>query len=138
MIIKGNLSDQNNITYATFWQRLLAHNIDLLPILGVFYLTTFLPNTDVDFIMLGIIYVIYHSLFEMSRWKATPGKKWVKIKVMDAKQNEIHPFRILLRNAGKSFSLILFFLGFVMIIFHPKKQGLHDYIAGTMVLFDED
>lgn len=126
------------INAAGFWPRLLAHNIDLLPILGCFYLSTLMPVQGYDILVLGSIYVGYHTLFEISPWNATPGKKWVGIRVVDTNHGDANPGKILLRNVGKGLSLILFFGGFIMIFFSPKRQGLHDYIGGTLVLFNED
>ena len=39
----------------------------------------------------------------------------------------------LARTLGKLLSSI-FFIGFIMIAFTPRKQGLHDQMAGTLVL----
>lgn len=124
--------------YAGFWPRLLAHNIDLLPILGFFYLSTLLPTDGFGIFVLGGLYVGYHSLFEMSRWQASPGKRWAKIKVAGRTTDKASPMRIVLRNTLKIVSLVLVFAGFIMIIFNVRRQALHDYISGTLVLFEED
>ncbi len=70
--------------------------------------------------------------------QATPGKKWAKIKVVNNKGQRINIFQAVIRNACKILSLVLLFGGFVAIIFSSKRQGLHDYIGGTLVLFDEE
>lgn len=123
--------------YASFSQRLLAHNIDLIPILGLFYLTTLLPSSEVDLILLGSIYILYHVGFEMSHLRATPGKLWTKQQVHNI-STKPEVISILIRNILKPFSLLLFFGGFAMINFNKKKQSLHDFIAGTVVLFEEE
>ncbi|MBC6400743.1 MAG: RDD family protein [Ekhidna sp.] len=126
----------SNIKYASFYQRLLAHNIDLIPILGLFYLTTLLINSKFDIIIMGSIYIFYNISFELSSLKATPGKKWNKISIEnDSSRSKV--LNVILRNFLKPLSLILFFLGFVMMLFNSKRQGLHDYIAGTIVLFNK-
>ena len=127
----------NNVRYASFYQRLLAHNIDLVPILSLFYLITTLTNSKFDIIIMGSIYTFYNIAFELSDLKATPGKRWNKISVeSDSSRPQI--WSIILRNFLKPLSLILFFSGFIMIFFNPKRQGLHDYIAGTIILFDQE
>lgn len=128
------------MTYAGFSQRLLAHNIDLIPILGLFYLSTLIPRTGYDFFILGGIYIGYYTIFELSPWRATPGKKWVGIHVESDMENQSMPIpvKIILRNGTKIISLILLFGGFIMILFHSKRKALHDYIGGTVVLFGED
>ena len=132
------IKEHTIIPYASFWQRLLAHNIDLLPVLGLYYLSSLTPFEISDFWLLGCIYVFYHTLFELSPWHATPGKRWIGLHVENLGSGAVEPARIVLRNCCKILSLILFFGGFVMIIFHPKNQGLHDYIGGTLVLFGEE
>ncbi|MEP5611206.1 MAG: RDD family protein [Cyclobacteriaceae bacterium] len=128
---------KEGLRYAGFSQRLLAHNVDLLPILFLLYgYIFFFPKIGFDWLIFFIIYLAYNIGFELSRWQATPGKRWAKIHVQvdDGRQQ---PYRIILRNFLKIFSLLIFFLGFVLIIFNSRRKGLHDYLAGTVVLFDE-
>ena len=124
--------------YASFWQRLLAHNIDLLFLLTLFYLVSLIPYSGYDTLLFFLIYISYYSGFELSPWRATPGKKWTKLKIHNS-DNRFKTFlAIFLRNSCKVISLLIFFLGFVMISFNRKKQSLHDFIAGTVVLFEEE
>ena len=123
--------------YASFSQRLLAHNIDLIPIVFLFYLASLLPKSKCDLILYGLIYILYHCFFELSPMHCTPGKKWIKIYVDTTSENHF-AWRIFLRNCLKPISFLTFFLGFFMIKVNKQKQGLHDYIAGTIVLFREE
>ena len=125
------------IKYAGFWPRLLAHNIDLIPMLGLFYLTDLVPTTGYDFFIGGGIYLFYHSAFELSKWHATPGKKLCKLYVGEKGLNQANPIKIIIRNTSKILSLLLFFGGFILIFFNHKRRALHDYIGGTLVLFEE-
>ena len=123
--------------YAGFSQRLLAHNIDLLPILLLLYGSTLVfPKVGLDWLLFLLVYFAYNIGFELSAWKATPGKRWTKIHV-EIEGGKEQPHRIIFRNLLKVFSLLLFFMGFVMIIFNAQRKSLHDYLAGTVVLFDE-
>lgn len=70
--------------------------------------------------------------------QATPGKKWAKIHVDVLKPNSPRIMRALIRNFSKILSLLLFFGGFILIFFNSERRALHDYIGGTVVLFDED
>ena len=125
--------------YAGFWPRLLAHNIDLLPILVLFYGVSFIvPRSDYDYLIISAIYFGYHILFEASSMQATPGKKWTKIHVINAKNGSSNIIQSIIRNLSKILSLLLFFGGFIMIFFNTERRALHDYIGGTVVLFDED
>ncbi|MEO9485691.1 MAG: RDD family protein [Ekhidna sp.] len=128
-----------NNKYAGFWPRLLAHNIDLLPILMLYYLASFIiPKSDYDYVFIIGIYFLYHILFEVSPMQGTPGKKWTKIKVTNSEEDRITLIQAIVRNVTKVFSLLLLFGGFVAILFNSKRRALHDYIGGTLVLFDED
>lgn len=125
--------------YAGFWTRLLAHNIDLLPILLLYYIASFLiPKSNYDYLFIGGIYFLYQVLFEISPMQGTPGKKWTKIKVTKSDYQPITFYQSVIRNICKFISLILVFGGFVAIFFNRKRKALHDYIGGTLVLFDED
>jgi uncharacterized RDD family membrane protein YckC len=125
--------------YAGFWPRLLAHNIDLLPILLLFYGVSFIiPSSDYDYLIISGIYFGYHTFFEASGMHATPGKRWAKIHVDSLKPDSPRFIQSLIRNTSKVLSLLLFFGGFVLIFFNSERRALHDYIGGTVVLFDED
>ena len=132
------MNKEEIITYASFWQRLLAHNIDLILLLGLFYLYSLFPYTGYDSIAFFLIYILYYSAFELSAWKATPGKKWMKLKVINQNNRFETFFAILLRNTCKILSLLIFFGGFAMINFNKQKKSLHDFIAGTVVEFEEE
>lgn len=128
-----------NQKYAGFWPRLLAHNIDLLPILLLYYLASLIiPKSDYDYVFIGGIYLAYHIIFELSPMQGTPGKRWAKIKVTNNQDSPVNFPQAVVRNFSKILSLLIFFLGFVAIFFNPKRKALHDYIGGTLVLFDED
>lgn len=128
-----------NQKYAGFWPRLLAHNIDLLPILVLYYLASLIiPRSDYDYIFIAGIYLVYHITFELSTMQATPGKKWAKIKVTNTEFHHVTFHQAVIRNFCKILSLILFFSGFIAILFNSKRRALHDYMGGTLVLFEED
>ncbi len=128
--------EEKEIKYAGFSQRLLAHNIDLLPIFALMFGSTFLfPKAGFDWLIFSLIYFGYHIGFELTNWQATPGKRIAKIHV--EVEDEKSTLRIILRNFLKIFSLLLFFAGFVFIIFNERSKGLHDYLARTVVVFDD-
>ena len=88
---------KNQIKYASFNQRLLAHNIDLIPILLLLYSTTIFPRTSFDVYVIAIIYTLYNVTFELSPMRATPGKKWTKLHIAGASEAAL-PSKIILRN----------------------------------------
>ena len=125
--------------YAGFWQRLLAHNIDLIPIIALYYAISFLvKKTEYDYILISGIYFLYHITSEYVTKGVTLGKKWTRLRVTDTQGSNPSFTKVLLRNISKVLSLLIFFSGFVLIAFDSKKRGLHDYIGSTLVIFDED
>ena len=80
------------------------------------------------------INIIYYSLMESSRYQGTLGKIAMGIKVVDHNNQRLEFPRALLRNLSKILSGFLLGLGYIMIIFDDRKQGLHDKIADTLVV----
>ena len=138
-----------------FWLRLAAAIIDTiitqlgLTIIGVIigiFVGIFMgaagsPMGDIEMIAGGIGYAIgiigqwlYFTIFEISGWMATPGKKILGLQVTDLNGQQIGFGRANGRYWGKIVSALLLMVGFIMIAFTEKKQGLHDIMAGTLVI----
>jgi uncharacterized RDD family membrane protein YckC len=134
---------KTEILYAGFWRRVLAYLIDSALLVGV------------EFILFSSVYVLapgnldalgnvapvcvaigwaYYVLFESSPARGTPGKLAVGLYVADVHGDPISFWRAVLRNALKTLSTLLCFAGWVMASFTPRKQTLHDLLAGTLVL----
>ncbi len=119
--------------YATFWDRLLAHNIDLLFILiPLFVLEQWIVSNRILYLTAFGLYLLYHIVFEVSKWQASPGKRALRIKVVNEDGSKPGVFRCLARNLLKLISLIPLFGGFIMIVFTSNKQGLHDRLSGSI------
>ena len=131
--LKMDRMDDTSSPYATFWQRLLAQNIDLTLLVGFFYLYSLVPATEYDAVAFVLISISYQFFFEISPWKATPGKRLMQLKVVQVNESPL-VVSSLLRSIGKFISLLSLFVGFVMINMNKRNRGLHDYIAGTVVL----
>lgn len=76
----------------------------------------------------------YYSIFESSPAQATIGKVALGIYVADVHGDPISFFRASARFWLKGLSTILLMTGWVMAAFTPRKQALHDLLAGTLVL----
>lgn len=81
----------------------------------------------------GLASWLYGALFESSAWQATPGKKLLGLQVTDLEGRRISFLRATGRAFGKWLSGLIFFIGYIMVAFTEKKQGLHDMLAGTVV-----
>lgn len=85
--------------------------------------------------MLGIlIQWLWFTIPESSKWQATVGKKMLGLKVTDEKGERIGFGKANGRYWSKILSILILFIGFVMVAFTEKKQGLHDKMAGTFVV----
>jgi len=88
-------------------------------------------------VLLIIIPWFYFAGFESSRSQATPGKLLMRIVVTDLEGNKPSFARVTLRHFAKIISALVLFLGFLMIGLTRNRQGLHDRIAGCLVLLQE-
>lgn len=70
---------------------------------------------------------------------ATPGKLAIAAKIVDAQSGgRPSTARLVTRFFAYLVSALPLFLGFVWIAIDRRKQGWHDKIAGTMVIYDDD
>lgn len=77
---------------------------------------------------------LYFALCESSAWQATVGKLALGIRVTDLQGNRISFLRALGRYPAKILSSLILFIGFLMVAWTQRKQGLHDIICSTLVL----
>jgi uncharacterized RDD family membrane protein YckC len=84
--------------------------------------------------LLVVVPWLYFAGFESSRSQATPGKVLMHLVVTDMEGTKPTFARTTLRFFGKFLSAIIIFIGFLMIGFTKKHQGLHDKIASCLVL----
>lgn len=80
-----------------------------------------------------LIVIFYFCGFESSSKQGTIGKQAMRLKVGDANGNRIGFINALGRYFAKILSSLILCIGYLMIIWDNKKQGLHDRIAGTYV-----
>jgi uncharacterized RDD family membrane protein YckC len=126
--------------YAAFSMRLCAALIDavVLSIPQALIDTAISPTTShehdsVPWILSLVLQWLYFAWLESSPWQATLGKKILGLRVSDLAGRRISFCRASGRFFAKLVSLISLCIGFLMIAFTEKKQGLHDMLAGTIV-----
>lgn len=145
---------ETTFRYAGFWKRLAAYIIDFLILIVPFVLVGYVIATammagaqteeelnaalaDFEAASNGIgllIGWVYWAAMESSPKQATFGKMALGIKVTDLEGVRISFGKASGRYFGKILSALLFFVGFIIIGFTKKKQGLHDMMAGTLVV----
>ena len=131
--------------YAGFWGRFFAFLIDV--VIVVIFLEIFLrailgspqgSQENLAFRSNGLqnfaILTIYFVIMEISKWQGTVGKILLRIKVTDEYGNKVTFMKSLVRNVFKLLSAAILNMGFFMIGFTSRKQGLHDIIAHCFVV----
>jgi uncharacterized RDD family membrane protein YckC len=136
--------------YGGFWVRVLAYIIDSIILQ---FATSILSGMGLGLAIAiggasetaaigalstfyGLAFVanwLYFALMESSRWQGTVGKQALKLVVTDGHGQRIGFGRATGRYFAKFLSVICFLIGFVMVGWSARKQGLHDIVAGTLV-----
>jgi uncharacterized RDD family membrane protein YckC len=77
---------------------------------------------------------LYFALMESSSKQASLGKMALGIIVTDIEGKRISFGKASGRYFGRILSAIIIYIGYLMIAFTEKKQGLHDMLANTLVV----
>ena len=77
---------------------------------------------------------IYFTGLESSRLRGTLGKLILGVKVADLHDKQISFMKANIRYWSKLISILMLMIGFLIIPFNSKKQGIHDMLAGTTVI----
>ncbi|HTG20364.1 MAG TPA: RDD family protein [Reyranella sp.] len=135
----------DHVAYGGFWIRVVAYIIDgiLLTIvcgvvdrlLGINILATdwdhYDPLANVISLVIGWL---YFALLESSERGATVGKMVMGLRVVTSDGRRLSFMNATGRYFAKILSAIILCIGFIMVAFTDKKRGLHDIIAGTLVI----
>lgn len=138
--------------YGTYFQRFLAFLIDSVIISIIVSIVWFIfgleiPNENYRFgnfvlfnasIIGWIIGVFYHGIMESQGKQASYGKRALGIKVCNDEGRKISVLNAMIRNAGKLFSAIPFFAGYIYIFISKKNQALHDILSNAVIVQSEN
>lgn len=132
------------IGYGGFWVRVGAYLIDFIVLfIPLVIITAVLrplgPAGGVsvelmDNLVSMAVWWLYYAGLHSSKWQASVGKRAFGLKVVDESGQRISFARATGRYFAGFLSAILLGFGYLMVAFTRRKQGLHDFIAGTMVL----
>jgi uncharacterized RDD family membrane protein YckC len=147
------------VRYGGFWRRVVAALIDTIIIgLALYIFSLFLPvieeagwgnlsppggdfgiTAEASLTPLGTLILIiggwlYAALMESGPKQATVGKMALSLQVTDLDGDRIGFAQASGRYFAKILSLIILLVGFLMVAFTPRKQGLHDILARTLVI----
>ena len=141
--------------YGGFWRRVVAYLIDgivlnivlwlVFSLLGFNVSAFLMPDTATGEPVLGAGYLmfqlvslvgswLYFALMESSSKQATLGKMALGMVVTETDGSRISFMRATGRYFAKIISALILLIGFIMVAFTERKQGLHDMIASTLVV----
>jgi len=92
------------------------------------------PGTWETIALTAVLGTFYHAAFESSKWQATVGKKVLGLEVTDMNEDRINFLRAVGRYLTKFIIITVFPLAMALVGVNSRKRGIHDSIAGTMVL----
>ena len=139
---------ESPIRYAGFWMRFWAYLLDLIVVgsiermlinpifraLGI-SLSEFNLFAPVS-IASAVIFYLYFVLMT-KYFKQTLGKMVFGLKVVDLKHDEMSWGTIIFREWIGRFISATVIIGYIIVAFLPKKQGLHDIFTDTTVIHVE-
>jgi len=127
--------------YAGFWRRVGATMVDsiiyfvlLALILGPKYVDSSVLSFE-GIVSNGIALSLTVVLW--IRYMGTPGKLLLGCQVVDADSGEpITIKQAIIRYLGYFVSIMTLFIGFLWVAWDKRKQGFHDKMANTVVLYN--
>jgi uncharacterized RDD family membrane protein YckC len=141
-------SDTGSIHFAGFWMRFWAYLLDLIvigsverliinPIFRVFEIplmefNMFAPISIASAIIFYLYFVLMTKYFHQ-----TLGKMVFGLRVIDLKSDQLSWRTILFREWIGRFISVTIVIGYIVVAFLPKKQGLHDLFTDTSVIHVE-
>jgi uncharacterized RDD family membrane protein YckC len=84
----------------------------------------------------ALIVVLYFVLF-WSTAGQTPGMRLLRLRLHRLDGSALSVGRALVRVVGLALAIIPLFAGFVPVLFSDRRRGLPDYLAGTVVVYDD-
>ena len=92
-------------------------------------------NADLLISLVGLLLQAgYFTVLESSPWQATLGKRACGLRVTGLDGGRISLARAIGRFAAKFLSALILCIGFLMVAWTRRKQGLHDILAETLVV----
>ncbi|GAE34147.1 RDD family protein [Halalkalibacter akibai] len=136
--------------YAGFWVRLWAFLLDLITVFSIqlLFVNPIIRYMNLSGVSLGpftvetifgaLIFFLYFAIMT-KQYGQTVGKMVLGLTVISLSEQELTWNQIIFREAIGRFIHQAFFLLYaiyVMVAFTERKQGLHDYIADTIVVHE--
>jgi uncharacterized RDD family membrane protein YckC len=125
--------------YAGFWIRFVAIVIDIIILaivnsfIGIIFGQGASGTSGLPALLSLAVGAAYY-IVAYSRYGQSVGKLAMGIKVVDVNGGLLSPGGAGVRYIGYWVSSIILLIGYLMVIWDPRKQGLHDKMAGSFVI----
>ncbi|WP_453997546.1 RDD family protein [Bacillus nitroreducens] len=132
------------LRYAGFWMRFWAYVVDLIVIGSLNRILIYpvfraldIPLTESSMFSLvsistAVVFYVYFVLMTKF-FGQTLGKMVFGIKVVSLNEKPLTWMTVLFREFIGRYISKLFFIGYIIVAFLPKKQGIHDLLSDTTV-----
>ncbi|MFT4414985.1 RDD family protein [Fredinandcohnia humi] len=146
--VYNNSQVPTRVRYSGFWMRFWAYLIDLL-VIGSLYRILIYPAfraLDISLskseifsaasITTSIVFYLYFILMT-KYFQQTLGKMVFGLRVVSVNNKPLTWLTVIFREGIGRYISKLLFIGYIIIAFLPKKQGIHDLFADTTVIHEE-
>ena len=138
------MNKENKIVYSGFWRRAAAGFLDFIFVVLItcpalvtvgYTKSSFLMVLSLIFAILALF--LYHPLQESSNHQATFGMRIMRLKIYTDSMQKISFWRSFGRAfaSGAAWHYIIAPLSICSIVLWDKKQGLHDLVCRTVIVF---
>ncbi len=103
-------------------------------------LRALIGNNTLAIIVSTTIIACVYAIYPLLEWGYTPGKRLLKLRVVRRNGDpRLTLGALVLRECvGKALSAVLLFVGYLMPLFNKQSLALHDYMADTRVVKDDE
>lgn len=145
VIVSESGKQEKQIKFAGFWIRLAANFIDMIIIFVivfilnlVFSVISWIPALGIVMDILFIIFPFAYFIYMTKKYQATLGKMALGVIVVKSQLQPLSVKDVFMRELlGKIVSGLTLNVGYIIAGFTQKKQALHDYIADTVVIYND-
>jgi uncharacterized RDD family membrane protein YckC len=91
-------------------------------------------------VLAAVVWVLVVASYFVLFWSTagqTPGMRLMGLRVMTPRGEHPGVARSVVRLIGLGLAIVPLFLGFLPVLVDARRRGLHDFLAGTVVLYAE-
>ena len=141
--------DPTRMPYAGLATRAVGLSLDLMVVLAVFLGGAAIVGLAASLVgqlrpewlvaaLAGAWWTLVTGAYFVLFWSVTgqtPGQRLMRLRVVDMRSTPPGPGRSVLRLVGLFLAIAPLFAGFLPVLFDRRRRGLHDFLAGTFVMY---